>query len=305
MTDEFYLPPGRSIVSSSDRWYQCLQTLGEGKNAVVFLMLATSHAQQGSLFAIKVFKRQSSSASRRRFFEELEFLRDCDHPSVMRLVDHGLYSGKYPFMLVEYLPTTLRSAMSRGLSQAEKVCYVLQLLSALQFLSERTPPVIHGDIKPENIFIKGRSCVLGDFGLLRRADGSLWNDTEEPPMPSRYRTPDLVRFGRGESSLTERSDWYQLGLVIAELFSGCNPQEPLASGQSRLSEIRINKLGTIPGEKNWKLVASLISRMLKDDPLQRPSPKELLDLWRGVLMNVLKLSEALEGALFPSWMATR
>jgi len=305
MSDEFFLATGKSIVSSTGRWYQCIQALGEGQNASVFLMLATSHDHKGALFAAKIFKRLSRTESRNRFLDEINFLKSCDHPSVMKLIDHGLYHDKHPFMLVEYLPATLRGAMIRGLSQAEKVCYVLQLLSALQYLANQTPPVIHGDIKPENIFIKGRSCVLGDFGLLRRADGSLWAETDEPAMPSRYRTPDLVRFGKGISPLTERSDWYQAGLVIAELFSGYNPQIPLTSSQSRLSDVEMERLAEIPGEKNWRLIVSLITRMLKDDPQERPALSDLLDLWRGVLMNVLKLSEALEGALFPVWMATR
>ena len=67
---------------------------------------------------------------------------------------------------MEYLPDTLWDAMKAGsLDDPAKVSVVMQLLSALDYLSRRDPYVVHRDIKPKNIFLKAGTCVLGDFGL--------------------------------------------------------------------------------------------------------------------------------------------
>ena len=299
MTDEFTLSFPQSVQASSGNWYQCLQTLGEGKDASVFLVLATSGEHAGLLFALKVFRRLSNNDSARKFAEELQFLKTCNHPAIMRLIDDGVFRGRHLFMVVEYLPTTLRDAMGRGIPMAEKVICVLQLLSALNYLSQRSPPVVHCDVKPENIFLKGRSCVLGDFGLLRIADHQLWpSPGEVPPMPRNYRTPDLVRYGKGEVPLTERSDLFQLGLVTAELFSGSNPLRAIAPTDDKLLPIRLDPISRVPGGQGG-LIASLIHKTLKPDPHERASITDLISNWRGVLSNVLRLANEYEGCLFP------
>ena len=53
---------------------------------------------------------------------------------------------------MEYLPDTLWHAMKAdSLDEAGKVSIVMQLLSALDYLSRRDPYVVHRDIKPKNI----------------------------------------------------------------------------------------------------------------------------------------------------------
>src|SRR5258708_31396502 len=103
---------GPSIRSGSGNWFRALQSLGSGKNAAVSLVVATSGTFQGLPFALKVFTRLSSVASSERFLREAAFLRECDHPAIMRIVDVGIYRAKFPFILLYYLPPTLRAAIS-------------------------------------------------------------------------------------------------------------------------------------------------------------------------------------------------
>lgn len=117
-----------------------------------------------------------------------------------------------------------------------KMAYAVQLLSALEYLSDPEVTVVHRDIKPANVFIKGGSCELGDFGLMKRLtvnrelDQELLKISVGPRMPKNYRTPDLVEYYKGGPAPTEKSDVFQLGLLFAEMFSGANPQKPMATG---------------------------------------------------------------------------
>jgi serine/threonine protein kinase len=101
-------------------------------------------------------------------------------------------------------------------------------------------PVVHRDIKPKNIFLKGQSFVLGDFGLIKllnghdEADHNIFKESVGFGMPYFYRTPDLIAYGKRESGITTKSDVFQLGLVAIELFTGRNPVTNVFSTQYML-----------------------------------------------------------------------
>lgn len=296
------------MKSETGAWYRNVQTLGHGGNATTFLALATSGETEGVLFAIKVFRKISQPIRKRAFLEEIQFLRGAVHPSIMRVHDAGIFIRmsaaeplEYPFVAAEYLPKTLSVVIRENTaSLAEKLSYALQLLSALAYLETRPRPVIHRDIKPQNIFVKGGSCVLGDFGLMKFLDApddedrEILKESELPGMPFYYRTPDLIRYARKEVGITSRSDIFQLGLVLAELFTGRNPAPRPAHILDDMELESINHIGGSMGAG----IASLIKRMLVFDPATRPGPVELLRGWEGVFHAAVERSHDLEGRVF-------
>jgi serine/threonine protein kinase len=301
MADSVYLDIGQGVQAASGVWYKNLQTLGIGGNAATFLVVATSGRSKGIPFAMKVFRRFSKPERRDSFLQEIQFLKSCNHPSVMRVFDDGVLYEKSPFVVAEYLPNTLHATIrAGGVSTAAKACYTLQLLSALDYLATLSPPVLHRDIKPQNVFIKGRSCVLGDFGLMKHVnkenadDQELVKESVGVGMPFRYRTPDLVEYLRKGVPPTCKSDVFQVGLVVAELFTGWNPQRP---AKSFTDEIEHDSLQVIPGAMAPG-IGNLIAKMLTMDPMQRPSAGALLDPWQGVFLDAAKRTHALEGKVF-------
>lgn len=310
MADTFSLNVGQGIRSETGAWYRNVQVLGQGANAITFLALSTEGPHDGVLFAIKVFRRISDDARRQAFLNEVGFLSAITHPSILRVYDAGIFRRYYrgdpeefPFVAAEYLPRTLADVIRGGQATiVEKVSYALQLLAALVFLSSRDPAVIHRDIKPANIFVKGGSCVLGDFGLMKfenvpdDLDRQILKESELPGMPFYYRTPDLIAYGRKEASITTRTDVFQLGLVLAELFTGWNPaKRPQAD---ILEPLELEPLRNIPGELGAG-IAALIRRMLVTDPAQREAASDLMDGWEGVMSEAVNRAHALEGRAFP------
>jgi serine/threonine protein kinase len=286
MSDHFELKPWKCLQAKSGQWYKSIEVLGTGGNAATFLSYSTE-PQKGGLFAIKVFRRLSKPERRESFADELEFLRGVSHPAIVRVFDYGVYYDKNPFIVMEYLPQTLRAAMRSRVPIAWKISYTMQLLFALDFLGQLDPPVVHRDIKPENIFIKGQSCVLGDFGLLKRLDDDDEQDKEilkeslGVGMPRGYRTPDLVAYLRGDAKLTSKSDIFQLGLVVAELFTGRNPAK---KSQDFRDEVELKPLGKIPSSMG-RLIAPIIKDMLAVNPDNRPTPRQLLDRWETAFIK--------------------
>ncbi len=303
MIDYFNLAPGQSIQSSNGTYYKCVQTLGAGGNAVTFLVLCTSGANMGALFAIKVFRRLSAADRRNKFLQETKLLFELNHPCILRLFDEGVFhtiAGDFPFTVAEYLPNTLQQMLQREISLIEKLAFSLQLVSAVAYLTEHQPQIVHRDIKPANIFIKGRSCVLGDFGLMKLLDGNAEADREVlkesigPGMPFFYRTPDLVAYAKNEADITVKSDVFQLGLVLAQLFTHWNP---CRRAEDSLAIVELDRVENIPGKLGGSIWATL-NKMLFIDPTKRPSAAELIIPWQLNFFEAVKHQHELEGQAF-------
>ena len=303
MADYFELTPGKGIKSTSNVWYRCVQKLGAGGNAATFLVLCTDGDNAGTLFAMKVFRRLSAPERREKFLQEIRLLFAINHPCILRVFDEGVFltpEGDYPFVVAEYLPNTLQQLLRRDIPLIEKLAFALQLVSALAFLAKRQPAILHRDIKPANIFIKGRSCVLGDFGLMKVLDGSAEVDREVfkesigPGMPFYYRTPDLVAYARNEADITSKSDIFQLGLVLAHLFTGWNPcKKP----EDHLAPVELSPLNPIPGNLGGSITHAL-DLMLRFNPDERPHAAALFGQWQANFFDAVNHHTALEGKAF-------
>lgn len=296
------LSVSQSIKSKNDNWYKCIQHLGTGGNAVAYLMLSTSGPTRGSLFALKIFQRVTDADRLAKFHKEIAFLETCSHPAIMEVYDSGEFVANgqsHPFVVMEYLPTTLHSEARRGtLDMTAKLSLATQLLSGIAYLDGLNPKIIHRDIKPQNIFIKGKSCVLGDFGLMKVCEE---DDPDDEPdrqdmtsyigMPFYYRTPDLVAYTKGEARLTTSTDTFQLGLVLAELFSGRNP---CRVPNAKLDPVELDQISRIPGELGTR-VFHVLERMLQMDPQSREPVTRLLDHWTGIFESAVERAHALNG----------
>uniref|UniRef100_A0A673UKU8 WNK lysine deficient protein kinase 2 n=1 Tax=Suricata suricatta TaxID=37032 RepID=A0A673UKU8_SURSU len=123
--------------------------------------------------------RKLTKLERQRFKEEAEMLKGLQHPNIVRFYDFWESSarGKRCIVLVTELMTsgTLKTYLKRFKVMKPKVLrsWCRQILKGLLFLHTRTPPIIHRDLKCDNIFITGPtgSVKIGDLGLatLKRA----------------------------------------------------------------------------------------------------------------------------------------
>jgi serine/threonine protein kinase len=277
------------FVSWRDITYEPVRSAGGGGIGEVSVALATNGPNKGVLFAVKVFSPDSREKEgwKQAFMREVHVLRDCNHPAVVKVFDEGVLGDGRPFFVMEYLPTTLREAMkTRSLDETAKVSIVMQLLSALDYLSRRDPYVVHRDIKPANIFLKAGSCVLGDFGLVFQdvSDATTGKPVGAiPAMAQMYRTPELVEYQVTGKKPPPASDVFQLGLVAAELFTGKNP---LRSGGSR-KPVELEPLGGLPGSVG-ETVEARLEEMTVIDTKNRLPASRLLPLWLDLYLTVTR-----------------
>lgn len=294
--DNFYLEQYKAI-KASENWFKNFKFLGKGGNGTAFLVMGTGGPLRGGIFALKVFHKMSSPKRRERFLQEALFLREANHPNLMRLLDEGTFAER-PFVVQDFMPKTMHSELGNGqLDFGKSLLFSCQLLSALQALHKQN--IIHRDIKPQNIFIDNLTAYLGDFGLIKKIEPEV--DSEDLvdfegyfAMPRFYRTPELISYAKQESNLDLRSDIFQLGLVFAQMYTGRNP---LVTSENLLEPIQLEKLSNIPG-KHSGLVASIINQMLDTNKETRCTIDSALSRFTGLIENYSKDYEQLHGRFF-------
>jgi serine/threonine protein kinase len=264
------------LISWTGITYVRLAELGAGGNGYVFRMMARTGPYKGVQFAVKLFRRVDRPEWLANFYREINILRTCHHPAILRVYDEGLYQvglDNYPFVVTELMPQTLGDAVREGWSLEDRLACCLQLLSALDYLARRDPPVVHRDIKPSNIFVKRPSCILGDFGLLKfpaiRGAEADTRESDGPGMPRSYRTPDLVDYLTTGRPPSPKSDVYQLALVMAELLFGHNPQRPL-SGRDYSAPVELDPLPEVGTALLDTFLRPILQEMLAPEPHERP-----------------------------------
>jgi hypothetical protein len=100
-----------------------------------------------------------------------------------------------------------------------------QLLDALEYLHSQKPPIIHRDIKPQNLKLTPRGeVILLDFGL---AKGIVTHQSQASQSIRGY-TPNYASLEQIRGTGTDsRSDIYSIGATIYHLLTGEMPQDAM------------------------------------------------------------------------------
>lgn len=172
------------------------------------------------------------------FEREARLLNNLRHPALPKVSDHFIEENGQ-FLVMEYIDGDDLSEKMQETKTAFPIKDVLnwadQLLDALDFLHTQEMPVIHRDIKPQNLKLTSRGqIILLDFGL---AKGN--------PTDASHKTAAHSVFGysKNYASLEQmqgtgtdpRSDLYSLGATLYHLMTGSAPIDALTRAMTVLN----------------------------------------------------------------------
>ncbi|XP_059899840.1 serine/threonine-protein kinase WNK2-like isoform X4 [Gadus macrocephalus] len=221
--------------------------------------------------------RKLTKAERQRFKEEAEMLKGLQHPNIVRFYDfwESPQKGKKCIVLVTELMTsgTLKTYLKRFKVMKPKVLrsWCRQILKGLHFLHTRTPPIIHRDLKCDNIFITGPtgSVKIGDLGLatLKRASFA----------KSVIGTPEFMAPEMYEEHYDEAVDVYAFGMCMLEMATS---EYPYSECQNAAQIYRKVTSGVKPASYNKVMdpeIKEIIGECICQKKEERYSIKDLLN----------------------------
>nr|XP_695795.7 serine/threonine-protein kinase WNK3 isoform X2 [Danio rerio] len=221
--------------------------------------------------------RKLTKAEQQRFKEEAEMLKGLQHPNIVRFYDswESVLRGKKCIVLVTELMTsgTLKTYLKRFKVMKPKVLrsWCRQILKGLQFLHTRTPPIVHRDLKCDNIFITGPtgSVKIGDLGLATLMRTSF--------AKSVIGTPEFMAPEMYEEHYDESVDVYAFGMCMLEMATS---EYPYSECQNAAQIYRKVTSGIKPAsfdKVNDPEVKEIIEGCIRQNRLERLSVKDLLN----------------------------
>ena len=242
--------------------YELISPLGRGAFGHTFL--ARDRNSNGRNLAIKVLDPRSMAdwKDAERFEREAAVLQSLRHqgiPEVIELVRDQWQGAAAAFLVMEYVEGVSLSQMideHRQLDAADVVNICIELLSILEYLHSRVPPVLHRDIKPSNIIVRPNGLpALVDFGSVRRV--FMEPDEFGSTVAGTY---GYMPYEQYMGQATPASDLYALGATLLHLATGRPPRDFMTD------QGRIQVPDPLPGDPRLR---PLIAQMLRPSPAER------------------------------------
>ena len=217
---------------------------------------------------------------RQRFREEADMLKGLQHPNIVRFYDSWEVSKpksttnkKYIVLVTELMTSgTLKTYLKRfkKINQRVLKSWSRQIIKGLHFLHTRSPPVIHRDLKCDNIFITGPtgSVKIGDLGLATLKNKSF--------AKSVIGTPEFMAPEMYDEHYDESVDVYAFGMCMLEMSTSEYPYAE-CMGPAQIYKKVTNG---IPPQSLDKVedpeIKEIIDKCIRLNKEERPAIKQLL-----------------------------
>lgn len=243
------------------------------------------HAQDrvlGRDVAVKVLSSERSEAiGRQRFGHAVAAMSRLVHPNIVPILDSGSINGQLYYVTPFVGSDTLRARIAReGLMTPDESAQILaDVGEALAYA--HGAGLVHGDIRPENIFCHHGRAMVADFGIARAIQGAAGT-------------------GASEAATDARTDIFALGCVSYEMLTGDMPF-PGGAGIVMVTDAppvpRVrNKVPTTPSR-----IAELTERMLARGTGSAAATAEtLIATARDIVEPAVDTASARAGAAAPS-----
>ena len=258
--------------------------------------------------AIKILPTAHSPAESESFKREAVTMAALNHPNLARIYSYGVSSGGHPFFVMDLVEkartfnkviedffevaVTDPSKIQWRTRENQLIRIFMETLDAVEYLHKQG--IIHHDLKPANILISSeqrntpqgqtiqqQKVFVTDFGLSQTQQvgesflgdkSSPESNTSESPLfrgTIVYAAPEQLP---GNGVVSQRTDVYQLGLILRQLLVNQIPFE--------------NAAKTLPGDIIRQIKAATDSDTLYGDPraLNPTLPRELVAIMHKALL---------------------
>jgi serine/threonine protein kinase len=252
--------------------YLVMRLLGQGGMGAVY---QATDRKFGNAVALKE-TFYNDIQLRKAFSQEARLLNRLRHAALPVVTDYFAI-GDRQFLVMQYIPgMDLEQLLAERRERGQGVFLTTQvlrwgdqLLDALEYLHSQKPPIIHRDIKPQNLKLTPRGeVILLDFGL---AKGISNQPAEGGGQSIRGYTPNYASLEQIRGTGTDsRSDIYSIGATLYHLLTGQMPQDAM----TRIAAMLMGQSDPLPqiNELNNEVppaIAAAIEKAMSPHPDQR------------------------------------
>ncbi|XP_051225503.1 LEAF RUST 10 DISEASE-RESISTANCEUS RECEPTOR-LIKE PROTEIN KINASE-like 1.2 isoform X4 [Lolium perenne] len=272
--------------------------LGDGGFGTVY----KGYLEDGRVVAVK--KLYNNSYRRvEQFVNEAAILARLRHPNLVMFYGCTSKESRDLLLVYEFVQNGTvadhlhgHRAQERALPWPLRLNIAIESAAALTYLHAIEPPIIHRDVKTNNILLDGDFHVkVADFGLSRLFPLDVTHVSTAPQGTPGYVDPEYHQCYQ----LTDKSDVYSFGVVLVELISS-KPAVDITRQRNEinLAGMAINRIQKCQLEelvdlqlgyesdpatkKMMTMVAELAFRCLQQNGEMRPPIKEVHDVLRAI-----------------------
>nr|XP_054751829.1 tyrosine-protein kinase Fer-like isoform X4 [Lytechinus pictus] len=182
--------------------------------------------------AVKTCKETVDAATRRKFLQEANILKQYDHANIVKLI--GVCTDKHPiYIVMELVPggdllSFLRNDQNE-LSTKQRVKMGEDAASGMAYLESKQ--CIHRDLAARNCLVGNKNVIkISDFGMSREDDVYTIREGAMRQIPIKWTAPEAMNFGK----YTSMSDVWSFGILLWEIFSnGSTPYPGMTNNEAR------------------------------------------------------------------------
>lgn len=204
--------------------YKFIRQLGRGGFAEVWLAEDT---MTGVQVAVKVYAPGAGLDENgiKIFTQEFSIVFDMNHTNLLRPTHFDTWE-RMPYLIMPLIKNgSAFKYIADGQTIPEDECWKMlhDVASGLAYLHEKTPPLIHQDIKPDNILIddEGRYLIT-DFGISARVRSTIRGGQAQEQSGGTLAYMGPERFSSNPKPIMA-SDVWSLGAMMYELMTGTPP----------------------------------------------------------------------------------
>ncbi|KAF3645053.1 putative serine/threonine-protein kinase WNK7 [Capsicum annuum] len=270
------------------RYVRYNELLGKGAFKTLYKAFDLLEGIEVAWSQVKIEDVMQSPEGLGKLYSEVHLLRNLKHDNVMKLYDSWVDDKKTTINMITELFTSgnLRQYWKKYKSVDMKAIknWAMQILQGLEYLHSQDPPIIHGDLKCDNIFVNG------NHGEIKIGDLRLATIMVQPTAKSVIGTPEFMAPELYEEEYNELVDIYSFGMCMLEMvtfeypYSECkNPAQIYKKVSSGIKPASLSKV--MDSEVKTFIEKCLVAAserssardLLKDPYLQYEKLKESVD----------------------------
>lgn len=254
--------------------YEITRKMGSGGFGKVFAGIHRVSKKEYAIKLIQMDKYEISTSEKQECLSQMEreiaVMADLDHKRIIRYMNSYFFEKQFCAVIIMEMADSSLSDVMHALSFETALSLIVQICQGLDYLHNRIKPsLIHRDLKPQNILLKGGKVKICDFGISK----ALMN--EKTALSNvigtlSYMAPEVLE---EEEKIDTKVDIWALGVIVHQMMT--HGVHPFGDKQEIKKNVK-KGLYKLSSEIKDERIITILKGCFQVDPQKRLSALEIL-----------------------------